>query len=111
VSTLSVRCVGKSGVREKYNIPKADDPKSPPILTHTSTYFKNVGRVKDTRVYSLQKLHSGHIIDGPALIIDQNRYRVSLFYCNLLLCSTIVVEDKCVATITEDGCVHIKVIC
>ena len=37
----------------------------------------------DTRVYSLNDLAAGHMIEGPAIIIDQHRYgNVCSISCN-----------------------------
>ena len=52
------------------------------------------GRI-ECPVYKFAALLAGHIVQGPALIIDTN--------------STIVVEPDCTAVVTEDGCVKITV--
>ncbi|CAJ0565520.1 unnamed protein product, partial [Mesorhabditis spiculigera] len=53
------------------------------------------GGPQSTKLYELGKLKSGHIVKGPAIILDAN--------------STIVIEPGCTATITEEGNVKIQV--
>lgn len=59
----------------------------------TQVFFEE-GRL-DTQVYLLEKLCAGHVIAGPAIIIDKN--------------STILVEPHCEASITKHGDISIKV--
>ena len=52
-----------------------------------SSYFD--GGHLDTRVHLMEDLLSGHVIHGPAIIIDKN--------------STILVEPDCKAEMTKKG--------
>ena len=80
----------------------------------------------DTNIYMYGNLTYGHTISGPSIIIDDNRYVCShvriiptarnisrYFVANTIrvsvLCSTILIEPQCVATITKHGDVCIKV--
>ena len=44
----------------------------PMYLQTTHSYFE--GGYQDTNVYILEDLKSGHTIDGPAIIMNGNRY-------------------------------------
>eukprot|EP01117_Protostelium_nocturnum_P019752 TRINITY_DN8643_c0_g1_i6.p1 TRINITY_DN8643_c0_g1~~TRINITY_DN8643_c0_g1_i6.p1 ORF type:complete len:1265 (-),score=478.55 TRINITY_DN8643_c0_g1_i6:21-3815(-) len=92
VDDVRVRAVGSGSKIEKKRIQKLEQVVKPE--TRTKVYFENLGWF-DTPVYLLSALGAGAKIDGPSLIIDNT--------------STIVVEDKCVANITENGDIRIEV--
>ncbi|EPB69795.1 hydantoinase/oxoprolinase [Ancylostoma ceylanicum] len=53
------------------------------------------GGFLDISIYNKKDLYAGHIIHGPAVILDRN--------------STIVVEPRCTASITPEGNIHLDV--
>ncbi|KAL7079948.1 hypothetical protein ACQ4LE_000183 [Meloidogyne hapla] len=65
---------------------------APPLKLVTNCYFEE-GEL-DTNVYDLKELHFGHVIYGPAIIVDAN--------------CTILVEPNCRAEITSHGNVLIQ---
>ncbi|KIH67003.1 hydantoinase/oxoprolinase [Ancylostoma duodenale] len=79
-----IRGVASSGIERNEQIGAADDPEHP-----------MAGGFLDTSIYNKKDLLAGHIIRGPAMIIDRN--------------STIVVEPLCTATITPEGNIHLDV--
>ena len=93
VDNIRVRVVGSTESIQRIPIPKATE-NSPPAIEHEEVYFSETGRVK-TPVFDLSKLHAGHEIEGPAVIIDKT--------------NTIVVLPNCKATITEYGDVRITI--
>ncbi|KAK6747127.1 hypothetical protein RB195_000386 [Necator americanus] len=93
VDDIRVRGVASSGVKHSERIDMADDPKHPKATGVTRTFFE--GGFLDTAVYNITDLLGGHIIHGPAIIIDKN--------------STILVEPRCTATVTQEGNIHLDV--
>eukprot|EP00794_Sanderia_malayensis_P019028 gene19028-20941_t len=91
VDDIRVRATGKSGVTFERELPRATEP--PAINKVTKCYFK--GGFQDTKIYLMEDLTYGHVINGPAIIIDKN--------------STILVEPECEAEMTKGGDVLIKV--
>ncbi|VVC30615.1 Hypothetical protein CINCED_3A005881 [Cinara cedri] len=69
---------------------------TPQIETVKKVYFENLGYI-DCNIYLFSKLHKGHIINGPAVIMDK--------------LSTILVEPKCTAAISKSGDIEIEVNC
>lgn len=59
----------------------------------TKVYFE--GGYCETDVYQLKSLSPGHVIDGPAIIMDS--------------LSTILIEPGCTASITLRGDIKIKI--
>jgi hypothetical protein len=57
-------------------------------------YFDKRG-LEDSPVYLLNELHAGHIIQGPAVVMDA--------------LSTILIEPDCTAEITNKGAIHVKI--
>ncbi|KAJ9590444.1 hypothetical protein L9F63_016531 [Diploptera punctata] len=91
VDDIRVRGVGKCFTHADPPTPSAEEP--PKIDKVTEVYFEN--GLHSTSVYLLKELKSGHMIPGPAIIMD-----------NL---STILVEPDCSATITRGGDVKIEI--
>ncbi|XP_055890721.1 5-oxoprolinase-like [Biomphalaria glabrata] len=91
VDNIRVRGVGKS-LAATYNlIQEARDPPQHEQVVHC--YFEE--GCLNTSVFLLDNLLAGHVIKGPAIIIDKN--------------STILVEPNCTAAINKHGNVNIKV--
>ncbi|XP_060532261.1 5-oxoprolinase isoform X2 [Cylas formicarius] len=91
VDDIRVRGVGKSDVDDETLLRSSkDDPDH--VLT-TRVYFE--GGFRDTKVFLLEKLLSGQILNGPAIVMDK--------------LSTILIEPDCTGTITEHGDIRIVV--
>ncbi|XP_065911087.1 5-oxoprolinase-like isoform X2 [Dysidea avara] len=92
VDDIRVRGTGKACAHNPVIVttPETDAPKATKV---TKCYFDD--GFYDTNVYFYDGLTYGHIMSGPAIIIDDN--------------STILIEPKCTATITAHGDVCIKV--
>lgn len=91
VDDIRVRGSGKSPVYEENCIPAADGPIYP--VKTTTTYFEQGSLV--TPVFDCAKLCHGHVIQGPAVIIDK--------------LSTIVIEPGCQAHVTARGDLVIEI--
>lgn len=91
IDDIIVRATAKSKVPIIKEALKATKP--PVFEKETQCYFDE--GYLTTKVYFLNKLLAGHMIDGPAIIIDKN--------------STILVEANCEATITKYGDIQIKI--
>ncbi|XP_076111400.1 5-oxoprolinase-like isoform X2 [Mytilus galloprovincialis] len=91
VDDIRIRGVGKAMHETEQLIEKADGP--PKHETITQCYFE--GGFQDTHVYILSDLRAGHVIPGPAIIMNDT--------------STILVEPCCQAVITKHGNVKITV--
>ncbi|KAK3803740.1 hypothetical protein RRG08_029668 [Elysia crispata] len=91
VDDIRVRGVGKSLAAADLRVARASGPavKEKVVKCH----FEE-GHL-DTAVYLLDSLSAGHHLDGPAIIIDKN--------------STILVEPRCRAEVTEKGDIRIHV--
>ncbi|KAL0277618.1 UNVERIFIED_CONTAM: hypothetical protein PYX00_004848 [Menopon gallinae] len=91
VDDVRVRGIGKAIVDLEEEIPQAVNP--PVVDKETQVYFET-GYHK-TRIYLLKNLRYGHIINGPAIIMDE--------------LSTILIEPSCSAAITRSGNIKIVV--
>ncbi|XP_053402483.1 5-oxoprolinase-like [Mercenaria mercenaria] len=93
VDDIRIRGVGKALTQGEHNIPEATGP--PPVELVSSCYFDSGWQ--DTNVYILEHLGAGHVIDGPAIVMNGN--------------STILVEPTCQAVITKSGDIKITIGC
>lgn len=93
VDNIRVRVIGRTESIRRIPIPKATENPPPPIDVG-EVYFMETGRIK-TPIFDLSKLHAGHEVEGPAVIIEKT--------------NTIVVLPNCKAIITEYGDVRITV--
>ncbi|CAK9223127.1 unnamed protein product [Sphagnum troendelagicum] len=92
ISDVRVRGIGSTNILRPVVLNKAvGEPEAE--KRHHKVYFGTGWH--DTLVYMLEKLGYGHVISGPAVIMNGN--------------STIIVEPDCTAVITKFGNVHIKV--
>lgn len=91
VDDIRVRGVGKSDLDKE--IPREKSSQPPRIIATTKVYFES--GYLDTNVFLLSKLSAGHIINGPAIIMDD--------------LSTILVEPNCTAQITNYGDIKITI--
>ncbi|MDH5750982.1 MAG: hydantoinase B/oxoprolinase family protein [Deltaproteobacteria bacterium] len=82
---LRVRAVGGSPGLKRLPVEPAAGPPRP--LEHTRAYF--AGGWRETAVYSWDDLLAGHVVQGPALIIQDG--------------GTIVIEPYCRGVMTEHG--------
>ena len=100
VDDLRVRGIGRSTDSSTYtgDAISATSPKPPGPLpapeAHHEVYFEPKG-LQSTPVYLRVKLQPGHVLEGPALVIDD--------------ISTVVVEPQCLARINATGDVVIDV--
>lgn len=91
VDDIRVRGIGKSDIENEVELTKVSG--DAPIEKKIKVYFD--GGYQDTNVYMLEKLSFGHVIKGPAIIMDK--------------LSTILVEPNCTANITKYGDVKITI--
>ncbi|XP_076810904.1 5-oxoprolinase-like [Clavelina lepadiformis] len=91
VDDVRVRGIGLSGIEDHALVAPSDKP--PRVEKVVSSYFD--GGHLDTRVHLMEDLLSGHVIHGPAIIIDKN--------------STILVEPDCKAEMTKKGDITIMI--
>ncbi|GFY72970.1 5-oxoprolinase [Trichonephila inaurata madagascariensis] len=92
VDDIRVRGVGNRNFDFDLTIDDAGDP--PEYKQVVQCYFE--GGYQDTKIFMLSDLLYGHEIEGPAIIIDTT--------------CTIVVEPDCLASVTKDGSILIKVV-
>ncbi|KAH8964631.1 hypothetical protein BDL97_04G077400 [Sphagnum fallax] len=92
ISDVRVRGIGSTNILRPVVLNKAVGEPEAEKRRH-KVYFGTGWH--DTLVYMLEKLGYGHVISGPAVIMNGN--------------STIIVEPGCTAVITKFGNVHIKV--
>ncbi|XP_064467437.1 5-oxoprolinase-like [Ornithodoros turicata] len=92
IDDVRVRGIGQQHVHESVSIMKSRGDQPNPCEV-TECYFED--RFHKTAVFLLQDLLAGHVIPGPAIIIDKT--------------CTIVVEPSCTADILESGDVAITV--
>lgn len=92
IDDIRVRAVANCSRINIQTIPQSQI--SPQPVSYSNCYFENEGR-KKTPVYVLAKLGANDKIEGPAIIIDQT--------------NTIVVENDCLAVVTENGNVRIEI--
>ncbi|XP_076238915.1 5-oxoprolinase [Calliopsis andreniformis] len=91
VDDVRVRGMGKTSIPED---PVLEPSKQPPKIEKTTlVYFEN--GYLDTKVYQLNALSPGHVIHGPAIIMDS--------------LSTLLIEPDCRASITSCGDVEITI--
>ncbi|VDM76773.1 unnamed protein product [Strongylus vulgaris] len=93
IDDIRVRALASSGSEHKETIAAAEDPEHPKPVGSSQTFFE--GGFLETAVYDKKNLLGGHIIHGPAMILDKN--------------STIVVEPLCTAKITHKGDILLEV--
>ena len=91
VDDLRVRTQAEASGLRKVPIDIADAPAA--AVERKPCYFEDGWR--ETAIYTMAHLKAGHVIDGPAIIIQDT--------------ATIVVEPECRATISRYGDVEIKV--
>lgn len=91
VDDIRVRGVGKSQISIEDTLPQATE--KPLLETVTKVYFEE--GYQDTNVYLLECLAPGHVIPGPAIIMDK--------------LSTILIEPGCTGHITAQGDVRIEI--
>jgi 5-oxoprolinase (ATP-hydrolysing) len=91
IDDIRVRARGAGARLKRFPIPVAEG--EAPLLDTVPCYFEQGW--KDTNLYDLDDLETGHSVDGPAIIIHDT--------------STIVVEPDCHAAITAYGDVEITV--
>ncbi|XP_052817623.1 5-oxoprolinase-like [Mya arenaria] len=91
VDDIRIRGVGKAISGENLDIPPAKG--SPPVEMETECFFDDGWR--KTSVYLLNNLSAGHVLEGPAIVMNGN--------------STILVEPTCQATVTKQGDIKIKI--
>ncbi|CAH3139957.1 unnamed protein product [Porites lobata] len=91
IDDIRIRGCGHSKTSVTHSVPASSE--LPPVKKVTKCFFE--GGYRDTNVYFLDNLAAGHVLEGPAIIIDQH--------------STIVVEPQCSASITNSGDVRIEV--
>ncbi|VDM53501.1 unnamed protein product [Angiostrongylus costaricensis] len=84
VDDIRVRGISSSCIKNDELIEMASDPNS-----------AVPGRFLETAVYEKKDLLAGHVLRGPAIILDKN--------------STIVVEPLCSAVITTDGSIRLDI--
>lgn len=92
VDDIRVRGVGKSDLDQELEQPETTT-KTANVEETTRVYFES--GFHETGVYLLKNLTYGHIIKGPAIIMDE--------------LSTILVEPNCTGTITKFGDVKITI--
>ncbi|XP_028660115.1 5-oxoprolinase [Erpetoichthys calabaricus] len=91
VDDIRVRGIGRTGIADEKRISRSMN--QPQVKKVTRCYFDN--GYEDTKVFLLEELSCGHIILGPAIIIDKN--------------STILIEPDCEGKITEQGDIQISI--
>ncbi|XP_033225027.1 5-oxoprolinase isoform X2 [Belonocnema kinseyi] len=91
INDVRVRGIGKSDVIEDPLMPASEQPLK--VEKVTKTYFES--GYHDTKVYQLESLSPGHVIFGPAIIMDS--------------LSTLLIEPDCTASITSRGDVRITI--
>ncbi|WAR11990.1 OPLA-like protein [Mya arenaria] len=91
LASFNDRGVGKAISGENLDIPPAKG--SPPVEMETECFFDDGWR--KTSVYLLNNLSAGHVLEGPAIVMNGN--------------STILVEPTCQATVTKQGDIKIKI--
>lgn len=91
IDDIRIRGVGKTNIEEE--VVKKTATNEPKHEDVTQVYFE--GGYQETKVYLLEKLTAGHVLNGPAIIMDQ--------------LSTILIEPDCTGLITKYGDVKIKI--
>ncbi|XP_034950692.1 5-oxoprolinase [Chelonus insularis] len=91
VNDIRVRGIGKSKIPEEKELPSVTEP--PKIEKVAKVYFE--GGYQDTNVYLMHTLMHGHMINGPAIIMDS--------------LSTILIEPDCTGCVTSRGDIRITI--
>ncbi|PON52797.1 Winged helix-turn-helix DNA-binding protein [Parasponia andersonii] len=91
ICDVRVRGVGITNVLKPRALPPASDP--PDAEGCFKVYFQN--KWQDTPLFKLEKLSYGHLVRGPAIIMNGN--------------STVIVEPNCKAIITRYGNIKIEI--
>ncbi|RWS05312.1 5-oxoprolinase-like protein [Dinothrombium tinctorium] len=91
IDDIRVRGIGRTNFNFKTKYEKCHE--KPEFQDIADCYFENIG-FTETKVYAINNLRYGHILEGPCILIDDN--------------NTILVEPDCIASITEKG--NIKII-
>ncbi|KAF7992741.1 hypothetical protein HCN44_005085 [Aphidius gifuensis] len=91
VNDIRVRGIGKSSISIEKDLPLSTT--SPRIEKIVKVYFE--GGYKETKVYQMSSLTNGHVIDGPAIIMDS--------------LSTVLIEPNCTGLITPRGDIKITI--
>ncbi|XP_015172875.1 PREDICTED: 5-oxoprolinase isoform X1 [Polistes dominula] len=91
VNDIRVRGIGRTTITED----TTSSPFSTPAKPEKSTMVYFEGGYQDTKVYQLTSLSPGHIIQGPAIIMDS--------------LSTLLIEPDCTASITSKGDIKITI--
>ncbi|KAK1131870.1 hypothetical protein K0M31_016018 [Melipona bicolor] len=91
VNDVRVRGIGKTDIQIDPILPSSND--EPKLEKTTMVYFEN--GYQESKVYQLHSLSPGHVIRGPAIIMDS--------------LSTLLIEPDCTALITSRGDVKITI--
>lgn len=91
VNDIRVRGIGKSGVPVEKDLPSSID--SPKFEKLVDVYFE--GGYQPTKVYQMSSLTNGHVVHGPAIIMDS--------------LSTVLIEPNCSGLITPKGDIRITI--
>ena len=94
VDDIRVRATGKCHPAARPQVPAAPPGEAPTPVDTGSVYFEGVGRVV-TPLFQAAALRAGHVVRGPAVIMQD--------------VSTVVVEPGCEATVTPTGDLEILV--
>ncbi|KAJ3683150.1 hypothetical protein LUZ60_013377 [Juncus effusus] len=92
ICDVRVRGIGITNILKPKEIGPTNLPDPVPESSY-QVYFTNGWQ--DTRLYKLEKLGFGHVLQGPAIIMNGN--------------STVIVEPDCQATITRYGNIKIEI--
>lgn len=88
VDDIRVRGLGKTIAPIEKDIESTANPTNVRVDSHASTYFEKIGFV-DVPVVLSTDLRSGHILQGPLILIDK--------------LSTVIIEPNCRAEVTRAG--------
>ena len=91
ICDVRVRGVGVTNILKPRSLPPNSD--SPQVEGSYKVYFGN--EWQDTPLFKLEKLSYGHVVPGPAIIMNGN--------------STVIVEPNCKAIITKYGNIKIEI--
>ncbi|KAH0737036.1 hypothetical protein KY290_035741 [Solanum tuberosum] len=91
ICDVRVRGVGVTNILKPRALDSA--PGAPKIESHYKVYFESGWN--DTPLFKLENLAYGHVIPGPAIIMNGN--------------STVIVEPNCKATVTKYGNIKIEI--
>ncbi|KAK4885928.1 hypothetical protein RN001_002199 [Aquatica leii] len=91
VDDIRVRAIGKNDIAIEEE--RSTAVENPVVEKTVRIFFENGYQL--SKIYLLEKLAFGHVIEGPAIIMDK--------------LSTILIEPDCTATITKHGDIKIKI--